>query len=42
MKEEIIRLGKNSKGEICVQIMLNIPLTDLIEQSMSRNHAPQY
>jgi hypothetical protein len=31
----LIHLGSNDKGEVCVQIIMNIPLVDLIRDSLS-------
>ena len=30
----LIRMGNNSNGELCVQVVLNIPITDLIKESL--------
>lgn len=32
--QQLIRIGTNSSGEICVQVILNIPLKDIIENSI--------
>jgi len=32
--QQLLRMGTNSQGQICVQIILNIPLKDLIEVSI--------
>ena len=32
--EQIIKLGKNTKDQICVQILMNIPLEDLLKKAI--------
>ena len=33
-KEILIRMGNNTKNELCVQIIMNIPLAKLIKESL--------